>query len=152
IVAARATAAEAYALIQKYGNITSMPYNEEYGRMHNLLQDLDTLGSEKQTQIYIDVWVSELQTQYDAFMAASAARTAEESLRITGLVKQTRTDADIAYHTLTERVNALSLVNGAAPYAKFIEHVNVLIDQAKAVLAGRETRAEKKRNEDRPVV
>lgn len=146
VAAARTTATEAHTIIAKYGNITSMPYNEEYGRMHNLLQDLAALGIEKQKQIYIDAWVNELQSGYDAFMEASAARAAEESLRITGLVKQTRTDADIAYRALIERVNALALVNGDTAYAPFIDHVNVLIDQANATLAGRETRAEKKRN------
>lgn len=132
-----AIATEAHALIQKYGNITSMPYNEEYGRLHNLLQDLAALGIEKQKQIYIDAWVKELQKHYDEFMTASAARTAEESLRVTGIVKQARTEADLAYRTLVTRVNALALVNGEAEYAAFIDHVNVVIDQAHATLAAR---------------
>lgn len=140
--ACRAIATEAHALIQKYGNITSMPYNEEYGRLHNLLQDLAALGVEKQKQIYIDAWVKELQKRYDEFMAASAARTAEESLRVTGIVKQARTEADLAYRTLVTRVNALALINGEAEYAAFIDHVNVVIDQAHATLAARQTRRE----------
>lgn len=149
VEAARATAAEVQALIRKYGKITSMPYNEEYGRMHNLLQDLDALGAEKQKQIYIDVWVTELHRQYDAFIAASAARTAEEAGRITGIVKQARTNADDAYRALAERVNALALVNGDAAYAAFIDRVNVIIAQAKATLAARSTRAAAKQN-DKP--
>jgi hypothetical protein len=60
-------------------------------------------------------------------------------------VKQTRNDADDAFRTLAERVNALALVNGEDAYATFIDHVNVIIDQANAVLAGRSTRAEKKK-------
>lgn len=136
-------ACEAYALIQKYGNITGMAYNEEYGRMHNLLQDLAALGVGKQKQIYIDAWVTELQLRYDEFMAADAARTAEESTRIVGVVKQARIDADAAFRTLVERVNALALVNGEAPYATFIYHVNVIIRQTQAVLAARRTRGEK---------
>lgn len=144
--ALRTVAIEAVALIAKYGNPISMPYNEEYGRLHNLLQDLAAFGQEKQRQIYIDAWVTELQTRYDQFMAASSARDAEEALRITGLVKQTRNDADDAFRALTDRVNALALVNGEAAYATFIDHVNVVIDQANAVLAWRSTRAENKRN------
>lgn len=139
--ACRAIATETHALIQKYGNITSMPYNEEYGRLHNLLQDLAALGLEKQKQIYIDAWVKELQKRYDEFMAASAARTAEESLRVTGIVKQARTEADLAYRTLVTRVNALALINGDAEYVAFIDHLNVVIDQAHATLAARQTRA-----------
>lgn len=138
-------AAEAYALITKYGVPTSMPYNEEYGRLHNLLQDLTALGTEKQAQIYITAWVTELRTRYDQFMTATAARDAEESLRTTGIVKQARTDADRAYRALYERVNALALVKDEADYATFIDRVNVIIDQANATLAGRSTRAEKKK-------
>ena len=128
-----------------------MPYNEEYGRLHNLLQDLAALGIEKQKQIYIDAWVTELQTRYDEFMAATAARDAEESTRITGITKQARTEADAAYRALAERVNALALVNGEAAYATFINHVNVIIDQANATLAARSTRAEAKKD-DKPVL
>lgn len=146
VAAVRATAEEASIIIRKYGNITSMAYHEEYGRMHNLLQDLAALGLEKQKQIYIDAWVAELKKQYDAFMSASTARTAEDALRITGLVKQSRTDADTAYHALTERVNALALINGEAAYAPFIAQVNVLIDQAKAMLSARSTRAAAKKD------
>lgn len=148
----RLVACEAYPLIQKYGNITGMAYNEEYGRMHNLLQDLATLGVAKQKQIYIDAWVTELQLRYDEFMAADAARTAEESTRIVGMVKQARMNADTAFRTLVERVNALALVNGEAPYATFIDHVNVVIRQANAVLTARRTRGEKDGKDDRPVI
>lgn len=139
----RLVACETYPLIQKYGNITGMAYNEEYGRMHNLLQDFAALGVGKQKQIYIDAWVTELQLRYDEFMAADAIRTAEESTRIIGVVKQARIDADAGFRTLTERVNALALVNGEAPYATFIDHVNVIIRQSNAVLAARRTRGEK---------
>lgn len=81
VEALRTVAAEASALIAKYGNPTAMAYNEEYGRLHNLLQDL----------------------------------------------------------------TAFALVNGEDAYTTFIDHVNVIIDQANAVLAGRSTRAEKKK-------
>ncbi|EKN07525.1 DUF6261 family protein [Parabacteroides johnsonii] len=146
IEALRTVAAEAAALIAKYGNPTGMAYNEEYGRLYNLLQDLAAFGAEKQKQIYIDAWVTELQTRYDEFMSATAARDAEAATRVTGIVKQTRTEADDAFRALAERVNALALLNGEEEYVTFIDHVNVIIDQASAVLASRDTRAEKKRN------
>lgn len=39
------------------------------------------------------------------------------------------------------RVNALALTNGDAEYVAFIDHVNVVIDQAYATLAARQTHA-----------
>ncbi len=77
--------------------------------------------------------------------ACTAARTAAAAGREVGIVKEKRIIADEAFRTLCTRVNALVLVNGEAPYGEFIDRVNVIIAQAKAVLASRETRAKKKR-------
>ncbi|MDE5638924.1 MAG: hypothetical protein K2I47_03905 [Odoribacter sp.] len=52
---------------------------------------------------------------------------------------------DEAFRSLCTRVNALVLVNGEAPYGEFIDRGNVIIAQAKAVLASRETRAKRKK-------
>ena len=60
-----------------------------------------------------------------------------------GIVKQTRQSTDEAYRSLVDLVNALAVVNGDAPYATFIDHVNVRIDQQKSVLKGRATRGAK---------
>lgn len=140
----RKAATETYELIRKYGNVSSMARNEEYGSIHNLLQDLNVLGEAKQKLIHIDEWVQELQTRYDEFRKIEDARDAEDAKRITGIIRQSRTEADAAFRTLVERVNALALVNGDEKYATFISHVNVIIDEAHSVLAARETRAGKK--------
>lgn len=144
----RAVAKEAADIFAKYGNIMEMAYNEEYGRMHNLLQDLDQMGSEKLKKIFIDEWVAELHRCYDAFRAADAARTAAEAGREVGIVKEKRILADEAFRTLCTKVNALALVNGEEPYAEFIDRINVIIAQAKAVLASRQTRAKNKKTEE----
>lgn len=141
----RAIAEEAADIFAKYGNITNMAYNEEYGRMHNLLQDIDKMGEEKLQKICIDAWIAEMHKCYDAFRAADAARTAAAAGREVGIVKEKRIIADEAFRSLCTRVNALVLVNGETPYGEFIDRVNVIIAQAKAVLASRETRAKKKR-------
>lgn len=141
----RAIAEEAADIFAKYGNITNLAYNEEYGRMHNLLQDIDKMGEEKLQKICIDAWIAEMHKCYDAFRAADAARTAAAAGREVGIVKEKRIIADEAFRSLCTRVNALVLVNGETPYGEFIDRVNVIIAQAKAVLASRETRAKKKR-------
>lgn len=145
----RKTATKSYNITHKYGDITNMGYNEKYGCTFNMLQDFNALGEEKQKQISIYDWVVELQRCYDEFMVATTARTKEESLRITGIIKDTRENSDNAYRALVERVNALSLINGVEPYAVFIANVNVIIDEANAVLAARKTRA-KNKEESKP--
>lgn len=75
--------------------------------------------------------------------SAAAIRADEESTRIVGVVKQVRIDANAAFRTLAGRVNALALINGEAPYATFIDHVNAIIRQTQVVLTARRTRGEK---------
>mgnify|MGYP001097563574 FL=1 len=87
--------------------------------------------------------MNDLRTKENAFLSAVANRTEEESMRTVGIVKQTRQSADEAYRSLVDLVNALAVVNGDAPYATFINHVNVLIDQQKSVLKARATRGAK---------
>jgi len=139
--AVRDAATEAYAIVKKYGDVTAMPYNEEYGSLHNALQDFTTLGTEKQKLTFIDAWVTELQTRYDEFVSIREQRTAETGAKVQGIVKQSRTDCDEAYKTLVSCVNALAILQGETAYATFIDNVNVIIDKAKSTLAARKTRS-----------
>jgi len=141
VEANREAAEEAAAILKKYGNPTSLPYNEEYGSLHNLLQDLTAFGTDKQKLCYIDAWVTELQTRYDEFTALRGERTAEEGAKVQGAVKTARTACDEAYKTLVACVNALAILQGETAYATFIDNVNVIIDDAKSTLAARKTRS-----------
>lgn len=140
------TAAETvWAALKKYGNVTSLPYNEEYGKLHNLLQDLTTIGTETLTKCFADGWATALQTRYDEFVSIREQRTAEEGTKEVGIVKTTRTACDEAYKTLASCVNALVILQGETNYATFIDNVNVIIDSAKATLSARKTRNAAKR-------
>lgn len=139
----RSLAVEMKGLCDKYGDPTSLPQTEESGILHNLLQDFDAYLEDVLRSVGADAWVNDLRTKEDAFLSAVANRTEEESMRTVGIVKQTRQSADEAYRSLVDLVNALAVVNGDAPYATFINHVNVLIDQQKSVLKARATRGAK---------
>lgn len=147
-------ATQVKALIDKYGNPTALPQTEESGVLHNLIQDLKALPQESRTKIAIDPWLDDLETKELAFLNAVKTRTEEESQRLVGIVKQARLQAEDNYRTVIELVNALVMVNGDAPYATFIDHVNALIDRQKTVLKTRKTvNAKKKGNtSDRPEV
>lgn len=139
----RSLAVEMKGLCDKYGDPTSLPQTEESGILHNLLQDFDAYLEDVLRSVGADAWVNDLRTKENAFLSAVANRTEEESMRTVGIVKQTRQSADEAYRSLVDLVNALAVVNGDAPYATFINHVNVLIDQQKSVLKARATRGAK---------
>lgn len=139
-----AAAKEAVAILKKYGDVTAKPYNEEYGNIPNALQDFTELGEEKQKLCYIDAWVAELKKRSDEFLAAQAQRTEEQGAKVQGAVKTARTACDEAYLTLVSYVNAMTAVSGETAYSDFIDNVNVVVDEAKATLAARDTRNTKK--------
>ena len=144
-----ANAAEAKSLFDKYGDPTSLAQTEESGVLHNLLQDLEAFDSSKRTLLNLDVWITDLKTKEEAFLAAAAARTEADAARQVGIVKETRTAAEAAYRSLVDTVNALAMINGDAAYATFIDHVNAMIERQKAISKARSTRA-KKEDEEKP--
>ena len=144
-----ATAAEAKSLFDKYSDPTSLAQTEESGVLHNLLQDLETLDSSKRLSLNLDVWITDLKTKEEAFLAAAAQRTEADAARQVGIVKETRTAAEAAYRSLVDTVNALAMINGDTAYATFIDHVNAMIERQKAISKARSTRA-KKEDEEKP--
>ncbi len=140
-------ATEAKSLFDKYGDPTSLAQTEESGVLHNLLQDLETFDSAKRTSLALDVWITDLKTKEEAFLAAAVRRTEADAARQVGIVKETRTAAESAYRLLVDTVNALAMINGDAEYATFIDHVNAVIERQKSILKARTTRAKK---EDEP--
>ena len=145
-----AYAAEAKSLFDKYGDPTKLAQTEESGVLHNLLQDLEALDSSKRTALNLDVWITDLKTKEEAFLAAAAQRTEADATRQVGIVKETRTAAETAYRSLMDTVNALAMINGDAEYATFIDHVNAMIERQKAISKARVTRAKKKEDEEKP--
>ena len=136
-------ATEAKSLFDKYGDPTSLAQTEESGVLHNLLQDLEAFDSLKRTSLALDVWIADLKTKEEAFLAAAARRTEADAARQVGIVKETRTAAEAAYRSLVDTVNALAIINGDADYATFIDHVNAVIERQKGILKARKTRGEK---------
>ena len=145
-----AYAAEAKSLFDKYGDPTKLAQTEESGVLHNLLQDLEALDPSKRTALNLDVWITDLKTKEEAFLAAAAQRTEADAARQVGIVKETRTAAETAYRSLVDTVNALAMINGDAEYATFIDHVNAMIERQKAISKARVTRAKKKEDEEKP--
>ena len=138
-----AAAAEAKSLFDKYGDPTKLAQTEESGVLHNLLQDMEAFDSAKRTLLNLDVWIADLKSKEEAFLAAAAERTEADAARQVGIVKETRTAAEAAYRSLVDTVNALAMINGDANYATFIDHVNAMIERQKAISKARTTRAKK---------
>ena len=133
---------EAVAIWEKYGNITKLSYNQEYGAAFNYLQDMYALGEEKLTISGLSVWVDNLQNIYDRFITSREAQVSEESVKVTGIVKESRKNCEDIYRDFVKNINAHVIVYGEENYSEFIDKMNVIIASAKATLKARSTRAE----------
>ena len=142
----RAAAALVYDIMYKYGNVTKLSYKEEYGRLHNLTQDLDNLGEEKLKLAYVDEWFAELKKRIATYETAEEGRLGEEDARLVGAVKAAREATENALRQFLRQVEALILLNGESDYQAFVARANTLFSEMRTV--SRQTRAANKTEED----
>lgn len=169
-----ATAREAELILRKYGNPNRLPYVQQNGVVHNIIQDLEAFDAgtgspdsgdgdngdddvlhslnddNRLATIGAREWLDQLKSVNDQFLAAFATRNTAQGNVVTGETKATRHALDAAYRAVVKRINALAEVNGDAAYISVINAVNALVDRQKAVLAARKTtnaNAQKKKEE-----
>ncbi|WP_165154938.1 DUF6261 family protein [Parabacteroides sp. ZJ-118] len=163
-------AREARVILKKYGNPTGLPYLEEAGVLHNLIQELEAfdgvsdsgspdelsllstdvkrIASNRLAALHIDGWVSQLKAETARFLELFAERNTQKSSVVTGATKAARKATDEAYRSAAKRLNALAEVNGDADYIHVINALNVLIDRQNAIIKARATRNANKRKEE----
>ena len=137
-----------YDLFVKFGDLASLGFHEEYGRYYNLLQELANVDETDREAAAFDPWLNNMDECYLRFIDLRDAKVTEDTAYQTGIVKETRTAAEVAYKAFVQRVNALCIVMGEEQYGTFIDQVNVVIDTLNATIAARETKAAKKRVKD----
>ncbi len=130
-------------IFDAYGNLAPKPDDEESGLIKSLIAELRTKVSADLTLLGIVDWVDELERSNNAFVLLQSWRNSEKANRSELRMKQVRMDVDPAYRKIVERINALIIVNGEAPYAEFVKEVNVRISRAEDVIAQRKGRSDK---------
>ncbi|MEG2066528.1 MAG: DUF6261 family protein, partial [Tannerellaceae bacterium] len=174
-----ATAREADLILRKYGNPSALPYLEENGVLHNLIQELREFDNHPEGPIVVSVltastdrltastdrltastdrlttigaaeWLERLETVNNQFLEVFSSRNTAQADVVTGASKATRMAVDDAYRAVVKRINALAEVNGETDYISYINALNALIDRQKSVLAARKTANKKKADDDRP--
>ena len=140
--------AKLVAIFQKYGILTTMGFDEEYGRYANLLQDLAALPQETKEMLQFEPWLDAMDFAVAQFQELRKEKIKEDSTRVVGQVKDARLAADNGFKALVQRVNALVIVNGEAPYTAFIDQLNVMIADAQAMIASRSTKSAKAKEEE----
>lgn len=142
VEATRIAAEGVLVIIDKYGKLTGLPYNQQYGALLNSMQELTALTEETFTLLHLADWLAELSSAIARFQNARDMQTAEQSNYQVGLVKDTRTAADAAYKQFVASINAFAIAFGETNYATFINQMNVMIADVQAELKAHKTRAE----------
>lgn len=133
----------------KYGDIANLGEKEEYGAYQNLIGDLTAISSETLTDLALGPWVENMTLAQAKHEVLRNQRINEDATYQTGLAKQARLEAEAAYRTFAEKLNALIIINGSEPYETFVTSMNVVIAELKASIKARETRsANKNKKED----
>ena len=151
-------ARQARIILKKYGNPTALPYLEENGVLHNLIQELEAfdgasdadspseisageITTKRLAAIHIDGWVARLKVETARFRELFAERDTQNAALVTGATKAARLATDDAYRAAVKRLNALAEVNGDADYIDVINALNTLIERQQAILKARATKS-----------
>lgn len=131
----------------KYGDIANMGEKDEYGAYKNLLGDLAAIPSDTLTTLALGPWVENMTLAQAKHEVLRNQRVNEDATYQTGLAKQARLDAEAAYRTFVEKLNALIIINGPEPYASFVNSINVVINELLTTMKANDTRNKNKKED-----
>jgi len=135
-------------IIDQYGNLAPKPYDEETGLITNLIKDLRVKAPAEIVTVGIVPWLIALEAQNETFNTLEKSRNSEEANRTELRMKNVRLEVDAAYRKMVERINALMVVNGEAPYSDFVKMLNARIVRANDAIALSKGRSDKPDTED----
>jgi hypothetical protein len=120
-----------------YGNVARLPLAEETESLNLLIADLNGAHASEVQAIALRGWVDELQAKNNHFSGLMSQRTEESALATTLKVREVRQNLDETYKAMVKRINALILVNGPEMFTEYVNELNVLITNTKALVAQR---------------
>ena len=142
--AIKEAAARIQIALDHYGNINVKPYDEQTAAINNLIDEFNTTYTADVAMLGIGDWVSELQTTNNNFEALMQERYSEDAGKTQLKMKEVRAEIDDAYRAITERIDALVIVNGPENYSGFVNELNQRVEKYNNLLAQREGRNAKK--------
>lgn len=124
-------------IIDLYGDVRTLTYNEESAAVTNLVSDL--LKPENASHLSntgISVWVPELKSRNEQFQVLFNERNSELANRESGNVRAARKQSDSIYEQIVERINASIVMGLAKPVTDgFVKELNEKIGYYKTTLA-----------------
>ena len=141
-------AARVQVALDHYGNINTKPYDEQTAAINNLVDELKTTYAADVAALNIGDWVVELQTANNSFEMLMQERYSQDAGKTQLKMKEVRTQVDGTYRSITERIEALIIVNGEENYSDFIKDLNQRVEKYNKLLAQREGRNAKKNGDE----
>ncbi len=138
--AKREAAGRIQVALDHFGNINTKPYDEQTASINTLVIDLNTDYAADIATLNLAEWITELQANNDAFEALMDERYSNDAGKTQLKMKEVRKEVDAAYHTITDRINALAIVNGVETYEPFMKELNKRVEKYNNTLAQRKGR------------
>jgi hypothetical protein len=134
-------------VVDLYGDVRIISYNEESAAITNLVNNMQTrTNMAHAAKVGITNWVTELNRVNEQFMVIFNERNAELSIRDSGDVRSERKQLDPIYEQLVEKINATIVLETAKPIvAAFVDEHNQKIEYYRTTLA---TRSGRKKGKD----
>lgn len=131
--------------IDQQGNVLRKPYDEKTAILSGLAIQARTMFPTEINTLGMTDWIDELDLRNSAYNDLEVKRNAEFA-KVTELrMKPVRVEMDAAYRALTNRMNALLLLNEDETAEEFARLLNTRIDHYKLIQAQKKGRAAKKR-------
>ncbi len=133
-----------------YGNLARRIYDAETASIYKLLQELRNNYMPEMELLGITPWADQLDAENQAFEQLMQNRYSEQNQKTDLRTKEVRLEIDRIYHSITERIDALGVINGTEAYEPFVHQLNVLIEHYTYILAQRKRISEAKASSPQP--
>lgn len=127
-------------VIDHFGNINTKPYDEQTAAINTFINSINTECAADVATLGLEEWIAELQANNNSFEALMDERYSNEAGKTQLKMKEVRKEVDMAYNTITDRIDALGIVNGTETYAPFVKELNKRVEKFNNTLAQREGR------------
>jgi len=144
----RAAARRLKVLFDTYGNLAKKPLNEETSAIYNLLQELMGSYAVDVQKVGLTAWATQLEIDNKAVDSLVKSRNDENAAKTELKMKETRAEVDKVYATITERINALIIVEGATAYESFTRKLNTFIEKYNNMVAQRRGAAKARKEKE----
>lgn len=122
----RAGATKIEEIINKYGNLKYIPYEEETIQLSKLCYELTQYPNELNS-MHLNEWITMLNDENEAFK--NFYYVINQQLVFLDKIKNFRSNVDDSYTKITSKIEALSVIENMQTYSDFINKLNVIIEK-----------------------